>query len=68
MVVATERAVRRRLRAFVESHRTQRAAARALGVTDVHLCRILAGDRGFSNRILRKLGLRRVTIVSERVA
>ena len=50
------------LRAFVDKHGTQVAAARALGVSKPHITDLLYGRRGFSPAMLDKLGLQRIVI------
>lgn len=55
------------LRRFVAQHRTQRAAAKALGISEPYLTDLLKGHRGLSNMILAGLGLaREVTIVAKK--
>ena len=47
------------LQAFVARYHTQKAAAKALGVSQPYLHDLLRRRRTFSIRILKKLGLRR---------
>lgn len=51
------------LRSYVAQHSTQAAAADALDISAPYLSDILAGKRGFSQRVLTGLGLRRVRTV-----
>lgn len=50
------------LKAFVKKFQTQRAAATALGMSDVYLSDILHGRRGLSDVTLAKLGLKRSVV------
>ena len=50
------------LRALVGQHGTQKAAAKALGVSPAYLGDMLMGRRDISERILAKLGLRRAVV------
>jgi DNA-binding transcriptional regulator YdaS (Cro superfamily) len=50
------------LRALVGRHGTQKAAAKALGVSPAYLSDMLMGRRDISERILAKLGLRRAVV------
>lgn len=52
------------LRAFVEKHKTQAAAAEALGVSRPYLSDIINGRRDFSDPVLERLGLRRVVVAA----
>jgi len=52
------------LRRFVSKHKTQRAAADALGVSRPYLSDILNGRRDFSDPVLERLGLRRVVVAA----
>lgn len=51
-----------RLRTFVAKHRSQRDAAKALGVSFAFVNQMLTGKQPVSPRILRQLGLRRTII------
>lgn len=51
-----------RLKALVQKAGTQRAAAKALGVSEPHIADLLHGRRGFSVPMLAKLGLRRAIV------
>ncbi len=51
-----------RLRAFADGYPTQRAAAKALGISAPYLTQLLNGDRELSDEILKRLGLRRVIV------
>jgi len=53
-----------RLKAFVEKHKTQAAAAEALGVSRPYLSDIINGRRDFSDAVLERLGLRRVVVAA----
>jgi plasmid maintenance system antidote protein VapI len=53
------------LASFVERYETQTDAAKALGIKPPYLSDLLHGHRGFSDRILKRLGLKRV-VVSEK--
>jgi len=55
-----------RLKAFVGDYTTQRAAAKALGVSAPFLTMVLKGDRQIPGKILRRLGLQREIVVSYR--
>jgi hypothetical protein len=55
-----------RLLAFVGEHPTQRAAAKALGVSAPFLTMVLKGKRQIPPKILKKLGLQRDIVVSYR--
>ena len=57
---------RTRLRAYVETHPTQRAAAQSLGVSAPFLCLMLSGRKRVSERILVQLGLTRSITIQER--
>lgn len=50
------------LRALVETHGTQRAAAERLHISEAHVGDLLHGRRKFSDAMLGKLGLRRTVI------
>ena len=52
------------LEAFVAKHKTQAAAAAALGVSRPYLSDILNGRRDFSDAILEKLNLRRIVVAA----
>lgn len=52
------------LQAFVEKHKTQAAAAEALGVSRPYLSDIINGRRDFSDPVLERLGLRRVVVAA----
>ena len=52
------------LNAFVSKHKTQAAAADALGVSRPYLSDIINGRRDFSDAILERLGLRRVVVAA----
>lgn len=51
-----------RLRALVKERGTARAAAAAMGVSEVYVHDLLRGQRRFSDNILEKLGLRRTIV------
>jgi plasmid maintenance system antidote protein VapI len=51
------------LRKFVAQHPTQKAAARALGISEPYLCDLLNGRRLFSTNMLDRLGLERQTTI-----
>lgn len=51
----------RRLKRLVADEGSQAAAARALGVHRSHVLRMLRGEVGAGPRILKRLGLERVT-------
>lgn len=46
------------LKAYVVSHGSRKAAAVAIGITEQYLGDILNGNRGFSDAVLAKLGLK----------
>lgn len=52
------------LRKFVAKHKTQAAAAEALGVSRPYLSDIINGRRDFSDPVLERLGLRRVVVAA----
>jgi plasmid maintenance system antidote protein VapI len=52
------------LAAFIKRHKTQAAAAEALGVSRPYLSDIVNGRRDFSDAVLEKLGLRRVVVAA----
>lgn len=47
---------------FVAGHKTQRAAAGELGISQVYLSDMLHGKRDVSPKILSQLGLRRAVV------
>lgn len=49
-------------RAFVAEHGSQKAAAKALGISQVYVSDLLAQRRDFSDQMLEKLGLKRVVV------
>lgn len=51
------------LKKFVKIHGTQRAAAEALGCSQAHVCDLLKGRRGFTDAMLVRLGLQRVSTI-----
>ena len=53
---------RERLKAFVARFPTQKAAAQALGISNVYVSDLLNGRRDINNRMLAKLGLRRTVV------
>lgn len=53
-----------RLRVLVQEAGTQAAAAKQIGSTQGQVSDLLKGRRSFSNSILRRLGLRRVTVAA----
>ncbi len=53
------------LEALIETYGSQRAVAKRLGCSEVHICHLLYGRRTFSDVMLSKLGLRR-TIIAEK--
>lgn len=53
------------LRQRVRALGTQRAVARELGVSDVHVSDMLRGRRPVSDAMLAKMGLRRVVVLKE---
>ena len=55
-----------RLRAIVKQEGTQRAAALKLGISQGQLFDLLKGNRGFSDQMLAKLGLRRTVVAVEK--
>ena len=48
------------IEARIKQHAGLRAAARALQIDAAYLCRVKHGEKGPSDKLLRKLGLRRV--------
>ena len=54
------------LRDFVAQRGSQAAAAKAIGISPPLLSDILAGKRGFSDRVLKALGLRRTRTITDR--
>ena len=50
------------LRAFVDKHKTIKAAADALGMDNTYLGDVLKGRRPASETLLGKLGLKRVVV------
>lgn len=57
-----EQSERVALQAVREKYPTQRAAAKALGITPSYLHDLLHGRRTFSAAVLAKLGLRRTVV------
>lgn len=51
-----------RLHAFVNRYKTRRDAASALGITPQYLSDLLSTRRDLSDKMLAKLGLRRVVV------
>ena len=51
-----------RLRIFVAGYKTQRTAAKALGISEPYLCDLLKGRRTFSAPMLKRLGLRKAIV------
>ena len=49
---------------FVDQFETQKVAAKALGVTPAYLSDLVNGRRDLSEKILRKLGLKRAVVKS----
>lgn len=56
------------LKAFVTRHGSQTRAGRALGVTQGYVSDLLNGRRDFSDSMLRKLGLKRVSQIVARAS
>lgn len=50
------------LRQLVEQYGTQKAAAMSLGISQPYLSDLMKGRRTFSDKILKKLGLRSVVV------
>ena len=50
------------LKVFVAQYPTQQAAAAALGVSPPMMVDLLRGRRGFSERMLARLGLERIVV------
>lgn len=50
------------LRKFVAAHQTQTAAAKALAISPAYLSDILAGKRGLSEPVAKRLGFERRTV------
>lgn len=64
----TDNALTRRIAALVLRHGSVRAAARVLGVDHAYLYRLMMGYKcNPSERLLRKLGVRRVVAVTYEV-
>jgi DNA-binding transcriptional regulator YdaS (Cro superfamily) len=53
-----------KLRALIAEQGSQQAAAKRLGVSGAYVNDLLHGRREFSDRMLKKLGLRRVVVES----
>ena len=53
------------LQGFIKAHKTQRAAAAALGISTAYLNDLVHARRSFSRQMLVRLGLRPI-IVSDR--
>lgn len=53
------------LEALVETHGTQKAVAKRLGCSEVHVGDLLRGRRTFSDAMLNKLGLRRTIVAAK---
>ncbi len=51
-----------RLQRFVETFRTQTAAADELGISRQYLSQLLGSKRDFSDQVLAKIGLRRAVV------
>jgi DNA-binding transcriptional regulator YdaS (Cro superfamily) len=50
------------LRALIVAHGSQRAAAKALGISEVYLSDLKHGRRPMSAKVLAKLGLQRIVV------
>jgi len=50
------------LRAFVQKHGSQAAAARRLNISEPYLCDLLYGRRAVSENIQKKLNLRTIVV------
>lgn len=50
------------LNAFVEKHGTQDKAAKALGMTQGYLSDLLHGKRDITDKVLTKIGYRRIIV------
>ena len=57
-----------RLQAFVARFPTQKAAAEALGISNVYVSDLLNGRRDINDKMLAKLGLRRTVIEARKSA
>ena len=53
-----------KLKALIKEHGSQAAVARLLGVSDPYLSDLVLGRRPFSERMLTKLGLKRVVVAA----
>lgn len=53
---------RHMLRQLVSQYGTQKAAAMSLGISQPYLSDLMKGRRTFSDKILKKLGLRSVVV------
>ena len=53
---------RKALKEYVAHYDTQGDAASALSISQAYLSDLLHGNRSFSERLLRKLGLNRVVV------
>lgn len=51
-----------KLKALVKQHSSQQAAAEALGITPQYFGDLLRGRRECSEKVLAKLGLRRIVV------
>lgn len=54
------------LASFLERYPTQNDAAKALGIAAPYLSDLLHGHRGFSDRILKRLGLKRIVVAEKK--